>query len=159
MSVRRWRWEKHMRRFMVCLAAGWGIALFSEGAIAVGCNADEVEVYRDKTKIVCVDREEYAACIGKAGADMRDELSRSCGAVFKNCFSDWNLDISLQAAACLGGALAGCGVGQVACVQVCNLALSAQELRAYHSCTAQLTPCYEQALINDRARKERCKGL
>jgi hypothetical protein len=136
------------------------LALFlgaSPAAFAASCAPDEVEVGRTADYIDCKDRKEYSACIGKAGAAMKQELSRSCGTAYKDCFRDRNVDISIQVAACLGGALVGCGAGQIACVQVCNLALSGQELAAYHGCTTQVTPCYEQALSNDRARKEACK--
>jgi hypothetical protein len=147
-----------MKGFMLALATGGCIAVVSSSAMAVGCNDDEIEVYRDKTKIVCKSKAEYVACIKGAGEKLKSDLGQSCGAAYKDCFSSKNLDISLNTAACLAAAIPGCGgVGQPACAAICNVLFTAQEWAAYHSCSVDITPCYETALTRDKERKEICK--
>lgn len=150
-----------MQKLMIRRVCGWvfglGVALVSSQAMAANCNADEVEVYRDKYKIVCKDREEYAACIKEAGEQMKRDLSQNCGRSYKGCFEQKNIDISLTAAGCLASALVGCGPGKAACAGACNVLFTAQEWAAYHSCTVDVTPCYESALASDKERKELCK--
>jgi len=148
-----------MRRIVIGFSMAAGITLVSGPAAAAGCDADEIEVYRDKTKIVCRDRKEYSACIKQAGEQMSKDVHGSCARDYKDCFSQKNVDISVNAAGCLILARAGCGAGLVACAAGCNVIFTAQEWIAYHACSADITPCYEQALARDKERKERCKGL
>ena len=139
---------------LVGLAA---LLLAGAAAQAQSCRPGDIEVGRDQSHIYCKPRAEYAQCIGQAGQQMKDELSGSCGRAYKDCFEEANISISLQGAACLAGALAGCGAGQVACAQVCNVLFSAEEWQTYHECTVTVTPCYDAALAHDRSRKEACK--
>lgn len=149
-----------MNKLILGLAFGLGIMFVSSPTMAVGCNADEVEVYRDAHKIVCKDREEreeYAACIRNAGEQMKRDLGQNCGRIYKDCFEQNSLNISIATAVCLGTSLAGCGPNKAGCAEVCNVGFTMLEWAAYHSCSVDVTPCYESALASDKERKELCK--
>lgn len=146
-----------MNKFILGLAFGLGVTAASSVTMAAGCKVGDIELYRDAHKIVCKDREEYAACIKDAGEQMKQDLGRNCGIAYKNCFEQKSLDISLDTATCLALSLAGCGTGQSACAVACNVQFTAREWVAYHQCTVEVTPCYEDALARDKARKELCK--
>jgi hypothetical protein len=108
-------------------------------------------------KIVCKDRAEYSACIRDAGEQMKSDLRQNCGAKYKDCFESKNIDLSREAATCLALTLFGCGPGIVACAETCNLGFATAEWAAFHSCSADVSPCYESALNSDKERQEHCK--
>jgi len=140
---------------MSLLAAALSI---SSGALAdKKCRSDEVEVYSDTHKRICVDAEEYHACIRAAGESLKSDLRDSCGGPLKSCLDTKKLELSISTAGCLAGSIAGCGKGKAACAAVCGVVFKGLDEVAYNSCVADTTPCYEAALARDKARKDKCK--
>jgi hypothetical protein len=138
----------------LCVAAA--LLVMPNAAHAQSCRPGDIEVGRDAHNIYCKSRVEYAACIGRAGEAMRQELRGRCGAAYKNCFEGSNVGISLTAAGCLAMSLTAAPAGRAARAAVCNVLFTAYEWNLYHSCTVQVTPCYEDALTHDRQRKAVC---
>jgi hypothetical protein len=137
------------------------LAFFSPSALAdcAGvCAPNEVLVGEDQTHCYCVDRQQYAQCIGRAGEALKKELREVCGRTFERCFRNNSITISLATASCLATSLFGCGPGIASCAAVCNVSFTALEWATVHICAEEANPCYEQALANDRRRKNACKS-
>jgi hypothetical protein len=136
------------------------LTLFSPSALADCsgvCRSNEVLVGEDQTHCYCVDRHQYAQCIGRAGEALKREIGGVCGRQYERCFRNNSIQISIATATCLTTSLFGCGAGMAACAAACNVGFTASEWAVAHVCAEEISPCYEEALVNDRKRKEACK--
>lgn len=148
-----------MYKIAFSLAVGLGMALSSLGAAAgeEGCDADEVEVYRDAEKIICANREEYAACIKNAGLQSRADR-RNCADSVRGVFADSGIQVGESALKCLASAVDSARSKSISATTLVNCGIAAKNAtNALDKAVDKTNECLERVLISQRQREDICK--